>query len=203
MNFPKIDVPSMVVELHQIKPVLRAVLNTILFNRFLGLLKPRVNQSEIFEDIYYCSTSNSQVLQVVEAEIDKCFTKYLGQEENDFHLWLSFYDKKESIGIFSTATKKVYWERWHIRLKKQEIKSEQDRIAQHGKLSTTLKRTIAFILDKANDSNLQDHLPNFKDKNKKTGMPEVVYPFELDIPRRTKRWGSLRAILQSAPPVIL
>jgi len=106
MNFPKIDVPVLIVEMHQIKPVLRAVLNTILFNRFLGLLKPRVNQSEIFEDIYYCSTSNSQVLQLIETEIDKCMTKYLVLEENDFHLWLSFYDTKESIGIFSTATKK-------------------------------------------------------------------------------------------------
>lgn len=54
-NCEVFHLPSIAVELHQVREVLRCLAHTIVFNRALGPLKPREVDSELFEAITWVS----------------------------------------------------------------------------------------------------------------------------------------------------
>jgi autophagy-related protein 101 len=48
-NCEVFNLPSIEVELHQLREVLRCLVHTVIFNRALGPLKPEVHDSELFD----------------------------------------------------------------------------------------------------------------------------------------------------------
>jgi len=201
MNFPNVVLPLLEVENHQLKPVFRCILHTILYNRLLGTLRPKATQSEIFDDIFYMTPSNSNFLRLVEAEIEKCYGAFLEAKDDEFDMHLTFYENKETVGLFTTVTKKVFWERWQIRLRRTKKINDPARIQQHSQLSKDLKKTLATILDRMDE--LKDHLPPFRKANQNEKMPCVSYPFQITLPQRSENWGSsLRRMFDHAPPLL-
>ena len=62
-NCEVVSLPELDVEYHQVKDVLRCVLHTILFNRALGLVRPREVDLALFDITYVVSTPNEAEAQ--------------------------------------------------------------------------------------------------------------------------------------------
>jgi autophagy-related protein 101 len=90
------------------------ILHTIMFNRALGLVRPREVDSELFE-ITYCGDAATE--KKIEEKID-LFLAWVEKHPNKkSQVCLSFYEtRNKQMAWFSSKVERLYWEQWCIQL---------------------------------------------------------------------------------------
>ena len=66
------ELPELELEPYELREALRCVLHTVLFQRALGLARPRDVPSELFEGVSYATVGDAAGEELVEERIAKC-----------------------------------------------------------------------------------------------------------------------------------
>lgn len=144
MNCEVFSLPELEVESYQVKEVLRCILHTVVFNRSLGLARPREVDSELFE-ITYAHCGDRGIEEKIEKKLEE-FCRSLeaagaesprslgggrGSNSNSnsgsglsiggsgyrrAQLCLSFYERRAKQVWFSKQEEQVHWEKWRVNL---------------------------------------------------------------------------------------
>jgi len=106
--------PTLELELYQIREVLRCVLHTIIFNRALGHVFPKEVDSEL-ADITYVTCGDAEVESRMETKADELVAILEKRPQETAQVSLSFYEprRRQASGWWSgRAEERLYWERW-------------------------------------------------------------------------------------------
>uniref|UniRef100_A0A7I4F0Z5 Autophagy-related protein 101 n=1 Tax=Physcomitrium patens TaxID=3218 RepID=A0A7I4F0Z5_PHYPA len=195
MNCEVFHLKELEVEQYQIREVLRCILHTIMFNRALGLVRPREVECELF-DITYVQCGDSHTEKKIEEKIDHFLTWVEKHPDKKSRVCLSFYEtRNKHVGWFSKV-ERLYWEQWCIQLHvlragPHEVKKQvydgapsgnngetvlDERQRRNATLEAALRDVIIEVLSIVNEK--KDHIPPVQ-------QPDVVvsFPFEISIPR--------------------
>jgi autophagy-related protein 101 len=95
-----------------------------MFNRALGLVRPRDVDSELF-DITYVQCGDASIEKKIEERIDHFCGWVEKHPARKGQVCLSFYNEKKSKQIwFSRQVERQYWEQWNVHL--NVVKPGQD-----------------------------------------------------------------------------
>ncbi|KAJ7554531.1 hypothetical protein O6H91_06G144700 [Diphasiastrum complanatum] len=177
-------------EPQQVREVLRCILHTIMFNRALGLVRPRDIDSELFEKITYVQCGDATYEKLVEEKIDHLIAWVEKHPNKKSQVCLSFYEtRNKHVAWFSNKVERLYWEQWwiylnviqptHMRSRASHERpidsSEEERSKRHAILEAELRDVLLQILQFVNEK--KDHIPA-------VGNTDVVsFPYEIAIPR--------------------
>lgn len=115
-NCEVFQLPELEAEAHYVREVLRCLLHTIVFNRALGLLKPKEVDSDLFE-VTYVQCGEPQVERLVEEKISSFLSWTERNPGKQGQVVLSFYEKRRKQGTwFTQQEERLYWEQWYIQL---------------------------------------------------------------------------------------
>ena len=97
------------------KDVLRCVLHTVLFNRALGLVRPREVDLELF-NITYVQCVDRNVERTIEEKVSAVLT-WLGKNPGKpVKVSLKFFEKRYKQAWFSKQEERLYWEEWNLNI---------------------------------------------------------------------------------------
>ncbi|ONK77247.1 uncharacterized protein A4U43_C02F4590 [Asparagus officinalis] len=217
MNCEACQLKELVLEPVEIREVLRCILHTIVFNRALGLVRPKDVDCELFE-ITYVQCGDPELEKKIEEKIDH-FIGWVEKHPNrKSQVSLSFYEvKNKQPTWFSNKIERLYWEQWHINLhvvtpkihgKSHHSKasalsretameeSSSRRAALESSLRDVLFQVIKFVNEK------KDHIPSISNS-------EVIsFPYEITIPSSSDSsfgWHTdvIKRMLQTGNPSML
>ncbi|BBN08366.1 autophagy-related protein 101 [Marchantia polymorpha subsp. ruderalis] len=212
MNCEVFYLKELEVEHYQIREVLRCVLHTIMFNRALGLVRPKDIDSELFE-ITYVQCGDAAIEKKIEEKIDN-FVSWVEKHPNKkSQVCLSFYEtRNKQMAWFSSKTERLYWEQWCIYLNVQTAQSNpkphygdttdvstEERDKRHAALEAALREVILQILRYVNEK--KDHIPPVM-----RGADVVSFPYEINIPSSSDSsfgMDMFKRMLQTTPPAML
>jgi len=217
MNCEVFYLNELEVEHYQIREVLRCILHTIMFNRALGLVRPRDVDSELFE-ITYVQCGDSATEKKIEEKIDHFLSWVEKYPNKKSRVCLSFYETRSKHMAWFSKVERLYWEQWCIQLHvvppaplkaKKFYDSSQsgetgetmmdDRQRRHATLEAALRDVITQVLVIVNEK--KDHIPPVL-------QPDVVisFPFEISIPSSSDSSFGMdvfKRLLQTGPPTML
>ncbi|KAJ7554532.1 hypothetical protein O6H91_06G144700 [Diphasiastrum complanatum] len=203
-------------EPQQVREVLRCILHTIMFNRALGLVRPRDIDSELFEKITYVQCGDATYEKLVEEKIDHLIAWVEKHPNKKSQVCLSFYEtRNKHVAWFSNKVERLYWEQWwiylnviqptHMRSRASHERpidssgesAEEERSKRHAILEAELRDVLLQILQFVNEK--KDHIPA-------VGNTDVVsFPYEIAIPSSSdSSFGDMfKRMLQTGPPTML
>jgi len=115
-NCEVVNLPALEVDhTHQVKDVLRCILHTVLFNRALGLVRPKEVDLELF-NITYVQCVDRKVERTIEEKVDLVLhwlEKYPGKQ---VQVSLKFFEKRYKQAWFSKQEERLYWEQWNVNI---------------------------------------------------------------------------------------
>eukprot|EP00899_Mesostigma_viride_P017893 jgi/Mesvir1/26104/Mv06823-RA.1 len=213
MNCEVFTLPELEVELHQIKEVLRAILHTIMFNRALGLVRPRDTDSELF-NITYVQCGDPAIERAVEEKID-AFVAWVERQapaaargRKCGQMNLAFFEKRQKQLWFSHKEERLFWEQWYIPLSVVTCDSSDLNAARvcpllehsrrHRTLEPALRNTLTQILKIVNEK--KDHIPPV------VSSDVASFPYQISIPSASDSsfgMDMLKRMLQTSPPAML
>ncbi|KAG0606675.1 hypothetical protein M758_9G159600 [Ceratodon purpureus] len=220
MNCEVFYLKELEVEHYQIREVLRCILHTIMFNRALGLVRPRDVDSELFE-ITYVQCGDSATEKKIEEKIDHFLAWVEKYPNKKSRVCLSFYETRNKHMAWFSKVERLYWEQWCIQLhvvpppvsrsssarkifdsaqlgdNGELMRDEQQR--RHATLEAALREVITQVLLIVNEK--KDHIPPVQ-------QPDVVisFPFEISIPSSSDSSFGMdvfKRLLQTGPPTML
>lgn len=223
MNCEVFYLKELEVEHYQTREVLRCILHTILFNRALGLVRPRDVDSELFEYITYVQCGDTAIEKKIEEKIDHFLSWVEKYPNKKSRVCLSFYETRNKHMAWFSKVERLYWEQWCIQLHvvppsplkaKKFYDSSQsgetgvlpqtealmdERQRRHTKLEAALREVISQVLLIVNEK--KDHIPPVL-------QPDVVisFPFEISIPSSSDSSFGMdvfKRLLQTGPPTML
>lgn len=203
--------PTLGVEQHQLKEILRCILHTIIFNRALGPVEPREVDSELF-DVTYVQCGDSRVTHRVEEKINHLCAwaeKHPGRKSQTC---LSFYEKRKRqnwLGIGGSQEERLFWEQWCINFEVLDPKISQAeqssfsapsvRSQRQAKLQSALEDLLLTVVRIVNEK--KEHIPPVVSAN------TLTFPFDISV---AGEYGSSfgfetvrRIIMQASPPPVL
>lgn len=201
--------PTLEVEPHQVREVLRCLLHTIVFNRALGHVEPKDIDSELF-DVTYVHCGDQEVDTKLEAKISEFCAFAEKRPGETAQLVLSFYEtKKRQVNWFGKEDR-VVWEQWVLNVvvdsphstfrpasapvttMMQPSRQQQQQAALERAISTILQCVCAH----------PDHLPPVA-----THSTPLTYPFHIAITGGSRSAFNLNSmkkmLLNASPPSIL
>ncbi|GBG76793.1 hypothetical protein CBR_g23008 [Chara braunii] len=212
MNCEVFDLKELEVEYYQVREVLRCILHTIMFNRALGLIRPKEVESMLF-DITYVQTGDPGIEKKIEEKIDQFCTWVDKHPNKKGQVCLSFFEERK-ISWF-TRPDRLYWERWFVRLNVVRatssaggsfgndsatyLDSAEEPNRKHATLEVAVRDTIMRILQLVNEK--RDHIPPPVEST-----DAVTFPYEISFPSSSdSSFGMdiLKRIMQTNPPAML
>lgn len=190
-NKEEIDLKEVSVELHQVREVLKCILHTIIFNRALGLVRPRDTHLQLL-DMTYVEIGDDAIDKQVDAALAAAHTflernavrpasaRKAVDEGFPFVVRLSFYEATTRQGLLSTYEDRVFWETWTINMRLISAPPDDgdvaERDARRGALQERVNDIMTMIVHSINS--LKDHIPPVQEKKKGAPSP-LTYPFEI------------------------
>eukprot|EP00245_Coleochaete_scutata_P005555 TRINITY_DN19205_c0_g1_i1.p1 TRINITY_DN19205_c0_g1~~TRINITY_DN19205_c0_g1_i1.p1 ORF type:complete len:220 (+),score=55.91 TRINITY_DN19205_c0_g1_i1:109-768(+) len=218
MNCEVFDLSELEVEHYQIREVLRCILHTIMFNRALGVVRPKDVDSELF-DITYVQCGDAVIEKKIEEKIDH-FCGWVEKHPNKKgQVCLSFYEKRSRQSAwFTSKEERLYWEQWFVHLhvirpQQSSPAAEQDpnmiftesadavmeeKQQQQAALEAALRDVILQILRVVNEK--KDHIPPV------ISSDIAPFPYEIIIPSSSDSsfgMDMFKRMLQTSPPTML
>jgi autophagy-related protein 101 len=218
MNCEVFYLNELEVEHYQIREVLRCILHTIMFNRALGLVRPREVDSELFE-ITYVQCGDAATEKKIEEKID-LFLAWVEKHPNKkSQVCLSFYEtRNKQMAWFSSKVERLYWEQWCIQLQvipPAPLRAKpfydrahygdapetmmDERQKRHAALELALRNVIMQVLQIVNEK--KDHIPPVVHSD-----VVISFPFEIAIPSSSDSsfgMDMFKRMLQTGPPTML
>eukprot|EP00667_Euglena_gracilis_P022206 EG_transcript_24618 len=114
MNCPTISLNPLKVAESQAKDVLRCLIHTIVFQRFLAPTTPQETECEVL-DVTYCKVSDVTVESRIEDSLDKLW-RGLRKKEPRHAVIVAFYTMGGTPSTWFSKPEKAYWEYWMINL---------------------------------------------------------------------------------------
>jgi autophagy-related protein 101 len=181
-------IASVDVDVQHIKEVLHCLLHTIMFNRALGVVRPREVTSSVF-DLTWVDCNDPKV--------DRYFDDKINKFEEDVavalvteaqplivQLSLNFFETLEEKGFLKNTIRKLNWEQWAINLSISHVTDRQSGTGdQHGTLAQHLRDRMMYILQTVDAK--KDHLPKIGGAVAKNTVGEhlgVTYEYEIVLP---------------------
>lgn len=187
MEVKKFLVEELSVTTGDVRPVLRCLLHTVLFNRAFGLVTPK---EEIIEsiDLSYIRCDDLEINKLINSKIDD-FLTYLPTKKDPSRgdVLLSFFEKKKKRGggwFTGGAETHICWEQWSFTLcligDGAAIASKEHSEA----LSSSLRERILYIIEQVD--RYKDHVPPVTTKEL------TPFPYEIQTVKDVKTgWGWL------------
>ncbi|KAK9826858.1 hypothetical protein WJX81_000664 [Elliptochloris bilobata] len=164
------NLPTLEVEQHQVREVLRCLLHTIIFSRALGPVRPREVDSELF-DITYVQCGDPQVDEKIEAKINQFYGWVEKHPGKHGQVSLSFYEKRKKQSgwaiIGGAQEERLYWEQWCVNLLLVDSSVSQEeqstfslpsvRAQRQAKLQAALEELMTLVIRTVNEK--KDHIP--------------------------------------------
>ena len=194
--------PLLEVPLQHTKDALRCVLHTVLFNRALGVVKPRDVEVPGL-GVVYAHCGDSGVHRKVEEQIGK-FCAWAERHPGKVgQVILSFYERRFKQVWFSKQEEKLYWEQWQINLLIQDPRapSVAGKTAEERKamLHAAIQEALDTVLRAVNEK--KEHIPPV------VSSDIVTFPFDISISCADDSSFGLDTIknflVQTAPPSML
>jgi hypothetical protein len=170
MNTQQISIDELEVHLSQLKEVLQSILQSILFVRAFGFVKPCEMHVE-FLDLYYVKCDDKAVDVKVEEKIDEFCASFAKRKTNKGQIVLSFYEKKQKNKFFSKYDL-VCWEQWIVHISLTNSTSKTNNLEQE------LKGKLLYINNIVNEN--KAHIPPITTKD------VTPFPFEISIPNNSE-----------------
>lgn len=194
---------------------LRAVLHSVLFQRCLGMLRPREATSGLFPSLAYASVDDPEVEAAVEARVrDVLAWAEANPGRSRLLLTLSFFERRERHGWLSTSEERMTWELWRLPLTLLRpdagasgwggggfgSAASDERAARHAALEAALCGVVRSVVNTA--SGASDHLPPVAS----AGI--VSYPFDIVLSHPDSADGAfgvstLSRLVAGSPPTLL
>jgi len=225
MNCEVFTLKELEVEAYQIKEVLRCILHTIVFNRSLGLTRPREVDSDLF-DITYAHCGDRSVEEKIEKKLEE-FCRALdaaaaaaassasaespaaAQDWRHAELCLSFYERRAKQLWFSKQEEQVHWEKWKVHLlvaqgarpraEEDSAANAEDRRQQLARLEQELNEVLVAILGHVNAK--KDHIPPVVTSD------VTSFPFHISFPAPAADTSfgldMVKRMLSASPPTML
>mmetsp|Transcript_19680 Transcript_19680/g.51037 ORF Transcript_19680/g.51037 Transcript_19680/m.51037 type:complete len:267 (+) Transcript_19680:105-905(+) len=117
-NCETFELPPVEVQSHQVREVLRCLLNTIIFGRALGYVRPKDVDSELL-DTSYVAVSDPDVDALLEQRIGEFSSAVEKHPPSDMvQVRLSFYERRQRQAWFAAkfSDERRDWEQWCINL---------------------------------------------------------------------------------------
>ncbi|KAJ7554530.1 hypothetical protein O6H91_06G144700 [Diphasiastrum complanatum] len=218
-------------EPQQVREVLRCILHTIMFNRALGLVRPRDIDSELFEKITYAATIDLILLhynfptltkkvqcgdatyeKLVEEKIDHLIAWVEKHPNKKSQVCLSFYEtRNKHVAWFSNKVERLYWEQWWIYLNVIQPTHMRSRASHERPIDSSEEersKRHAILEAELRDVLLQilQFVNEKKDHIPAVGNTDVVsFPYEIAIPSSSdSSFGDMfKRMLQTGPPTML
>lgn len=209
MNCEVFYLTELEVEHYQLREVLRCILHTIMFNRALGLVRPRDVDSELFE-ITYVQCGDPVVEKRIEEKIDHFLAWVEKHPNRKSQVCLSFYEtrNKQMAWFSSSKVERLYWEQWCIQLnivqstqghnKPYSEAVVEERSKRHSALEGALRDILLQVLQLVNEK--KDHIPPVLNTD------VVAFPYEISIPSSSDSsfgMDMFKRMLQTGPPTML
>ncbi|KAL6222525.1 hypothetical protein ACLB2K_003584 [Fragaria x ananassa] len=195
------------------------ILHTIVFNRALGLVRPKDVDLELFE-ITYVQCGDLDLEKKIDEKIEQFISWVEKHPNKKSQVCLSFFEvkKNKQASWFTNKTERLYWEQWYINLnvaqtpKVHSTKSHhskivvdpgesasEERIARRAALESTLHEVLFQIVKFVNEK--KDHVPPIPN------LEGVVYfPHEITIPSSSDSAFGMdifKRMLQTGHPTML
>ncbi|KAK9948789.1 hypothetical protein M0R45_004351 [Rubus argutus] len=207
------------VEHFEIREVLRCILHTIVFNRALGLVRPKDVDLELFE-ITYVQCGDLELEKKIDEKIEQFISWVEKHPNKKSQVCLSFFEVKNKQGSWFTnkTERQKYWEQWYINLnvaqnpKAHSTKSHhskvvvdpgesasEERVARRAALEATLHEVLFQIVKFVNEK--KDHVPPIPNLE---GV--VSFPYEITIPSSSDSvfgMDMIKRMLQTGHPTML
>ncbi|KAK9803935.1 hypothetical protein WJX72_006313 [[Myrmecia] bisecta] len=207
-NCETINLPSLAVEQYQVREVLRCLLQTIIFNRALGPVRPREVDSELF-DITYVQCGDEKVDAKIEEKINQFYAWVEKHPGKRGQVCLSFFEKRRKQAWFSKQEERLYWEQWCINVsiiesntsiqEQSSFTPQTARAKRHARLQAAVEELMDQIIRTVNDK--KDHVPPV------VSASTVTFPFDVTIAGEGGLSFGLdsvkRMLMQTAPPPVL
>jgi len=203
MNCEVVSLPSLDVEHpHQVQDVLRCVLHTVLFNRALGLVRPREVDLELF-NITYVQCVDRNVERVIDEKVNNVLHWMERNPGRSAQVSLKFFEKRYKQAWFSKQEERLYWEQWNINVTCRQLgaagglrqRSKTTSIDTHDlqehherqtRLQSLLRAVLTQILDHVN--NKKEHIPPV------VSSDAVTFPYEINVSNPDNAPSSLVAL---------
>jgi hypothetical protein len=221
------SLPELTVESYQLREVLRCVLHTVLFQRALGLVRPREVASDLF-DVSYATCGDASAERLVEERIAKCCKAFesavaklarsgvgaasigggaQGQGATPvarFQVCMGFYQRRVKQVWFQKSEEKVYWEQWQLPLAivRPGLQGELTNSAARAERQNALQHALVGCMERALElaDAKKDHLPPV------VSSDVVCFPFDITTPSAgDSSFGMdmLRKFVSQSPPSML
>jgi len=208
-NCEVVNLPSLEVEhAHQVKDVLRCVLHTVLFNRALGLVRPREVDLELF-NITYVQCVDRGVERTIDERVNHVLHWMEKHPGKSVQVSLKFFEKRYKQAWFSKQEERLYWEQWnvnitckqslpggvggegaHLRHRSNTTSVDAHDLQEHHekqvRLQSLLRLVLAQILKHVNDK--KEHIPPV------VSSDAVTFPYEINISNPDNGPSSLVAL---------
>ncbi|QDZ22741.1 DUF1649 domain-containing protein [Chloropicon primus] len=205
-NCEVVDLPSIEVEHpHQVQDVLRCVLHTVLFNRALGLVRPREVDLELF-NITYVQCVDRNLERTIDEKVNVVLNWMERHPGKPAQVSLRFFEKRYKQTWFSKQEERLYWEQWNInvgcsaqvgagaqvgmrqRSKTTSIDTHdlQEHHEKQVRLQSLLRAVLTQILTHVN--NKKEHIPPV------VSSDAVTFPYEINVSNPDNSQSSLVAL---------
>lgn len=98
---------------NKVQDVLRCVLHTVLFNRALGLVRPREVDLDLF-NISYVQCVDRGLERVVDEKVGAVLHWMERHPGKPAQVSLKFFEKRYKQAWFSKQEERLYWEEWNV-----------------------------------------------------------------------------------------
>lgn len=158
-----------------IPSLLRALLQTIFFQRSVGSIRPVEIDSEVLPGVCYVASANEELDKIIEGKIAEIHRSLSSQQNVPEHVQVIvyFFEKHIKKGLFSKSEEKVLFEQWvlplHIETTGMSTRSLSDIAADtRDRLQKIIRMTDAK----------KEHIPPVSSVEAHLGC----YPFVISLP---------------------
>eukprot|EP01026_Neomeris_dumetosa_P048840 TRINITY_DN4236_c0_g1_i1.p3 TRINITY_DN4236_c0_g1~~TRINITY_DN4236_c0_g1_i1.p3 ORF type:complete len:200 (+),score=14.00 TRINITY_DN4236_c0_g1_i1:110-709(+) len=190
------NLPDLTLENHQVEPVLRCLIHTIVFNRTLTLIEVVEEELDLF-DITFVRCNTTDVNTKVDEKVRQIAKECKKLEGTRQKVQVQFFDGKLKSSrslIGSRIEDRLCWEEWNINLLLVDYRMEGIKLMDVAQVEQQVKQCISIILKSMDEKMI--HLPP-----PQSGW----YPFEINIVGQEKV-GILdkfkNFVLQTSPPQV-
>eukprot|EP00736_Rhodelphis_marinus_P001819 Rmarinus@m.12848 len=205
-NARQFTLPSLEVEVFQMKEVMTCLLHTIVFHRALGTIKPREVDSELF-DVTWVSCGDRRIEREVAEKVSNWSTRIEQMLRSSpdakgrlgTKLCISFYTLQSGQQWFGRRDEKVVWEQWTLGVivPCQPITDLEERDRRKRSLEEKLVEVMDYIVVQV--ANEKEHIPPVRPEY----LPGCCFPFEISRPGKEESlFDTLKNLWYTNPPMI-
>ncbi|KAJ3540098.1 hypothetical protein NM688_g6274 [Phlebia brevispora] len=141
---PEITI-DLVLDRHNTKEVLRAVLHSILFHRLFGTVKPRTFE---VSDVSMPGVDDPEIIRLVDEKVESFWRGVEGGANKRGQILVTFSEKRQRKSWFPgiMGEEEVPWELWTINAEIRQPTTAQERERFNEDLKSTLTKSLKVML---------------------------------------------------------